>query len=99
MEAATLAVPTVGFRSAGGLAESIVDGETGVLCDDGDGFVTAVRTLLVDEDLRRRLGDTALVHSVGFSWDAAALRFAAVLEQVCARPDVLVHEDASLPPD
>ena len=37
VEAGVHGTPTVAFRSAGGPADSIVDGETGLLVDDADG--------------------------------------------------------------
>ena len=40
IEAAQHAVPTIGYRSSGGLTDSIVDGVTGVLVDDHAELVT-----------------------------------------------------------
>ena len=48
-EAGAHRVPTVGYRSAGGLRESVVDGRTGVLVDDLDEMTEAVDRLLADE--------------------------------------------------
>jgi len=52
MEAAGYGVPTVAYRSAGGVRESIEDGTTGLLVDDLDGLVDAVAGLLADHDAR-----------------------------------------------
>src|SRR4051812_23685531 len=47
MEAAACATPSVAIR-IGGLPESIVDGETGLLADDGPGLIDATRRLVED---------------------------------------------------
>ena len=46
-------VPTVGYRAAGGLRESVLDGRTGVLVDDLDELTEAVDRLLADGPARR----------------------------------------------
>ncbi|HET7899908.1 MAG TPA: glycosyltransferase [Candidatus Nanopelagicales bacterium] len=71
MEAAAHGTPSIAFREAGGVAESIVDGVTGILADDLDSFVSATRTLLADADLRRSLGNAARDHARLYSWDGA----------------------------
>ena len=55
MEAATCGTPSAALR-VGGLPESIVDGETGLLADDGPGLTAAVRRLVDDDELRERDG-------------------------------------------
>ncbi len=81
MEAAVQGTPAVGFRGAGGLAESILDGRTGLLAADGDDFVAAVRRLLTDRDLRARLGGAARDRARTFGWDRAVAETAKVLAQ------------------
>ena len=44
IEAAQHAVPTIGYRSSGGLTDSIVDGVTGLLVDDHAELVVAAAT-------------------------------------------------------
>ncbi|WP_460490704.1 glycosyltransferase family 4 protein, partial [Corynebacterium nasicanis] len=56
MEAAQHAVPTLGYRSAGGLRDSIVDGETGVLVDTPAELTVCTARLLDAPELRARLG-------------------------------------------
>ncbi len=75
-EAAQHAVPTIGYRSSGGLTDSIVDGVTGLLVDDRDELVEALKQLLGDRVLREQLGAKAQARSVEFSWgqSAAAIR-------------------------
>lgn len=86
MEAAGYRVPTVAYATAGGVAESVQDGVTGLLAQDEAGFVEALRRLLRDEELRTRLGRAAALRAAGFGWDEAARRFADVLMAAAGRP-------------
>ncbi len=85
MEAAGYAVPSVGYAAAGGVAESVVDGVTGLLADDLPGFTAALRRLLEDRELRHRLGVSAEARTWEFGWDTAARSFAAVLASAAGR--------------
>jgi O-antigen/teichoic acid export membrane protein len=71
MEAATVGTPSAALR-VGGLPESIADGETGLLADDGPGLTEAVRTLVSDASLRDRMGEAARERARGFTWERAA---------------------------
>ena len=82
IEAAQHGVPTVGYRGAGGVNDSIIDGETGQLVDTKAEFVQAVEQLLVDAPLRRRLGAAAQARAEKYSWAATGEKFAAVLRSV-----------------
>jgi glycosyltransferase involved in cell wall biosynthesis len=84
MEAAAQGTPAVGLRSAGGLAESIVNGETGLLADDADGFTAQLERVLTDGALRGSLGEAARRRCAGFTWERAAADFAAVLDSAVA---------------
>jgi glycosyltransferase involved in cell wall biosynthesis len=68
LEAAAVGTPTVACRAAGGTAESVQDGVTGLLVDD-DGISTAVRRLLIDTDAREAMGAAARVYAGEFTWD------------------------------
>jgi glycosyltransferase involved in cell wall biosynthesis len=83
-EAAQHAVPTVGYRSSGGLTDSIVDGVTGLLVDDEDELVTRLEQLLGDDVLREQLGVKAQLRSGEFSWRQSADAMHEVLESVLA---------------
>jgi glycosyltransferase involved in cell wall biosynthesis len=84
-EAASHGVPSVAYRSAGGVAESVVDGCTGLLVDDDlDAFVAATRSLIDDPDLRQRLGAAARERSTDYSWDTTAAAFLTVLRTAVA---------------
>lgn len=82
IEAAQHGVPTVGYRSSGGLTDSIVDGVTGLLVDNHRGLVTALETLLTDDVLRDQLGAKARVRAAEFSWSQSACSMLSVAEAV-----------------
>ncbi|WP_346618802.1 glycosyltransferase family 4 protein [Blastococcus montanus] len=95
-EAGAHRVPTVGYRSAGGLRESVVDGRTGVLVDDLDEMVEAVEQLLTDGAARRLMGEAAARHAAGYSWAASVRGFARALARAAegsAPVAVLQHLD------
>ncbi len=69
VEAGVHGTPSVAFRGAGGLKDSIHDGETGVLCADGtEAFTEAVGGLLRDGARRERLGAAAREWVTRFRW-------------------------------
>ncbi len=81
IEAAAHGTPSVAFSGAGGLSESIVDGETGLLVNGGqEEFTATLRRLLLDHELRERMRGMARVHATGFTWAATAKALHAVLE-------------------
>lgn len=82
IEAGQHAVPTIGYRSSGGLTDSIVDGVTGVLVDDFDGLVDGLGELLSDRVLREQLGTKAHARCGEFSWQQSAEAMRTVLESV-----------------
>jgi glycosyltransferase involved in cell wall biosynthesis len=83
-EAAQHAVPTIGYRSSGGLIDSIVDGVTGLLVEDYVELVDALERLLTDEIYRAQLGAKAQVRSAEFSWRQSADAMHTVLRAVAA---------------
>ena len=76
IEAASVGTPSVAYRSAGGVQESILEGVTGLLADDRSQLTDHVADLLADTGRRRDLGAKAQARSEHFSWDATALRVA-----------------------
>jgi glycosyltransferase involved in cell wall biosynthesis len=85
IEAAAHGTPTVAFHGAGGLSDSIVDGQTGLLVGPGRGeFSDGLARLLLDDALRGRMGDAARAHATGFTWEATARSMAGVLEDALA---------------
>jgi glycosyltransferase involved in cell wall biosynthesis len=83
MEAAASGTPSVAL-GVGGLAESIVDGETGFLARDSQDFAARTRALVDDPALRRRMGQASLQRAQGFTWDATAERSLNVLREAHA---------------
>lgn len=82
VEAGLHATPSIAFRGAGGVAESIQDGVTGLLAepDDVDDFVRLTRELLLDRERRELLGKAARAYAGGFTWGETVQGCAAVLE-------------------
>ncbi len=79
-EAAQHLVPTVGYRSSGGLTDSVIDGVTGLLVDDLDGLVAGIERLLADQVLREQLGAKAQARTRELSWERSAEAMRTVLE-------------------
>jgi glycosyltransferase involved in cell wall biosynthesis len=84
VEAAQHRVPTIGYRSSGGLSDSIVDGVTGMLVDSHAELVDRLEELLSDPVLRDQLGTKAQTRSSEFSWTQSADAMRVVLEAVQA---------------
>jgi len=75
MEAAARAVPAIGYRSAGGVTESIQDGETGLLVDTRAELTERARELLTDTEARLAMGKRARERAGQFDWQSSAARF------------------------
>lgn len=75
MEAAAHALPTIAYRSAGGVTESIVHGETGILVDDLAELVESTGRLIEDTELRLSMGKKARERAAGFDWLSSAAAF------------------------
>lgn len=82
VEAAQHGVPTIGYRSSGGLVDSVVDGVTGLLVDDRDELIDRLEGLLRDRVQRSELGAKAEARSREFSWPQSAAAMQAVLQTV-----------------
>lgn len=80
MEAAAQGVPAIGYHSAGGVRESIVDGITGVLVADEQELVDITRQLLRDQERRELLGKSARDRAASFGWANSKERFVALVE-------------------
>ncbi|MCU1593342.1 MAG: group 1 glycosyl transferase [Frankiales bacterium] len=82
VEAASHGTPSVAYRSAGGLTESVLHGVTGLLAeDDEQAFTAALRELLTDEVLRHRFGLDARRHAKQFAQEASVDAFVRVLQK------------------
>ena len=80
VEAAHVGVPSVAYRSAGGVQESIMDGVTGLLAGDQEDFTECVRRLLTDHALRESMGSKARIRSEQFTWEATTAVIEGCLE-------------------
>lgn len=90
MEAAAAARPIVATR-AGGTAEVIVDGESGLLVPVGDAacFGAALRRLVRDPELGARLAAAARLRAADlFGMDRMVAEFAAMYEELAERKGV-----------
>jgi glycosyltransferase involved in cell wall biosynthesis len=84
VEAMASGLPVLATAVAG-VPEAVVDGETGTLVDpdDFEGFVDALRTLVTDDDLRRRYGEASVARCGAlFSMEANAAAISQVYRSV-----------------
>jgi glycosyltransferase involved in cell wall biosynthesis len=87
VEAAAHGVPTVAYRSAGGVTESVRHGSTGLLVgDDLDQFVVAVEALLASPQLRATMALACAARALEFRWDATVDAFDALIAGQLGRP-------------
>src|SRR3954447_22868969 len=91
-EAGAHGVPTLAYRSAGGLRESVVDGVTGLLVDDVDELTAAVDALLGDPARRSAMGGAASSYAAGFTWPRTVARFAEVLQAAAGSAGAVVQD-------
>jgi glycosyltransferase involved in cell wall biosynthesis/O-antigen/teichoic acid export membrane protein len=80
MEAAACGTPSAALR-VGGLPESILDGQTGLLAHTSDELVERVRELVAAPEERDALGTAAQARAREFTWERTAAANLAVLEQ------------------
>ena len=84
-EAALAGTPTVAYRQRGWHARvGRRTARSGLLVDDQDGFVDALRRLLTDDELRTRLGEGARVNGARYTWAQTRAGFADVVEKALA---------------
>lgn len=83
IEANAMGTPAVGYRVPG-LRDSIMHGETGLLCPPRDPLSMAehLRSLLAAPSAYRLMQERALAWSSRFTWDAAAARSLEVIARV-----------------
>src|SRR3954447_3509601 len=85
MEAATVGTPSAALR-VGGLQESIVDGSTGLLADDGPGLTAAIQRLVADDGLRESMGAAAKTRAATFTWERTARETLDLLTKASEEP-------------
>jgi len=87
LEANACGIPVIGADS-GGVADAVVDGETGFLIppDDVPALADRLHRLLADPDLARRMGAAGRARVLDeLTWDRVADRFLAALEEKTGR--------------
>jgi glycosyltransferase involved in cell wall biosynthesis len=92
-EAQAMGVPAV-VEALGSTPERVIDGVTGRVAEDDEGFVAAAVALLRDNELWRRWHLAAIERQRGESWDAVGARFEALMPEApgsprCAAPAAL----------
>lgn len=73
LEAGAYGLPVVATRS-GGVAEAVIDGQTGLLAEEGDagGVASALIKLVEDQGLAKRLGQANRQWAETLTWERAA---------------------------
>ena len=82
--------------NVGGVPELVEDGVNGVLAPAGDpvALAGAIRRLLDDDDLRRRLGDAGRRRVRDFAWQVIARQYTSVYRSVTRHTNPAVLDDA-----
>jgi glycosyltransferase involved in cell wall biosynthesis len=87
VEAGVHGTPTVAFRAAGGLKDSIQHDETGLLVDDGtEAFRRALAAVLGDVGLRARLSQGVVGWVEQLHWPETVSQWDALLVQLARAP-------------
>jgi glycosyltransferase involved in cell wall biosynthesis len=87
IEAALQGTPTIAYRWAGGVAESVRHEQTGLLVDSPAELEAAAERLLTDPALRIRLSDACRDWALSFDWEETAAQVEALLrDQVAGDP-------------
>ncbi len=86
LEAMACGTPVVASQ-VGGLAFLVKDGETGFVVPDGDAKALAdcLFRLMIDEDLRKTMGEKAAVHARSYHWGEIARQIQMVYAEVLDR--------------
>ena len=86
VEAGARGTPTVAMAGAGGVAEAVIDGESGLLATDEEHFIGLVAELLRDDERREAMGVVAAKHAQSFTWEESGARFVALIEEAGPEP-------------
>ena len=90
-EAAAQGTPTVGYRSSGGLEESVVDGVTGWLVDDVDGLVESLDAVLSGRVELAAVSAAARERAAALDWATTTAEFLQVAAGAACGPRVSGH--------
>lgn len=85
VEAGLHELPSIAFDGAGGLTDSIVDGQTGLLAreDDVEHFIELARDLLTDRAKRRDMGLAAAAFARRFTWAQTVAGYEELVTELC----------------
>jgi glycosyltransferase involved in cell wall biosynthesis len=86
VEAGARGTPTVAMAGAGGVAEAILDGESGLLATNEEHFIGLVGELLRDDERREAMGVVAAKHAQSFNWEESGALFVEVIEEAGLEP-------------
>ncbi len=83
LEAGACETPTIGYV-VDGLRDAVKDGETGLLVPYGDieRLAEAIKKVLQDVNLRKRLSQNSMAYAKTFRWDKSARRAEEVMEEL-----------------
>lgn len=82
IEAASMGTPTIAYNVAG-LRDSVVDGQTGILCHkEIANLAKEIRKLLEDEKRLKTMSKQAIAWSKNFSWEKAGYQSLKLLEKI-----------------
>lgn len=85
-EAMSMGLPAIGYKSCASVNEIIIDGETGILCDDGVAPLTAaLERLMRDQNLRVTIGQAGRDHMKQFSPESIWGQWEYLLKQVSGK--------------
>jgi glycosyltransferase involved in cell wall biosynthesis len=86
LEAFSAGLPVIAFRS-GGIPELVENRRNGIVVDQGDeeALYQSMRELMLDRDLRERLGSAAARIPAGFPWENTVDRLEAIYRGVLQR--------------
>ncbi|SMB86752.1 Glycosyltransferase [Corynebacterium glucuronolyticum] len=82
IEAALHSVPTVGYRTSGGLTDSVRHGRTGVLVEDKAHLFSALDELRANQEKRADLGRNAREFASQFSWESTGEKWEELLRRI-----------------
>lgn len=87
LEAQAVGLPVVA-SDLPGVRTVVKQGETGLLVppSDAEALASGIRTLLLDNGLRARMGSAARRHAERLSWDAHVDGLLGIYQRVCASP-------------
>jgi len=94
LEAFAAGIPVIGARS-GAVSELVEDGRTGLLVDrgDADSLYHAMRRLLLDPDLRQKLGAAGRQTALNMSWENTVDRLEEIYQTAAGSRPQTAHCD------